>query len=96
MRRLLTSIDLSQHIEEFRQAVRRSLNPPRRQPYMTIRRHSSYGGNFGTHHQWALYCTTCNIPGIEQPIIVAQMPTWELALTAAGRHARLHHGHADT
>ena len=91
MRRLLTSIDLSQHIEEFRQALDHILNPPERRPYMIIRRHSSYGGNFGTHHEWVLYCTTCDIPGIEQPIIVAQMPTWELTITAAGRHARMHH-----
>lgn len=91
MRKLLTSIDLSQHIEEFRQALDRILNPPKRRPYMTIRRYSSYGGNFGTHHEWTLYCHKCDIPGIEGPTIVAQGTNWPFVIRHASRHARMHH-----
>lgn len=93
---MLESINLGQQIEEFRQAVNRIFNPPKRHPYMIIRRHSSYGGNFGTHHDWTLYCTTCDIPGIEQPIMVAQSTNWSLVIRLADRHARMHHRGTDT
>lgn len=91
MRKLLTSIDLSQHIEEFRQALDRILNPPKRRPYMTIRRYSSYGGNFGVHRVWCVHCTKCEIPGTKKTLIFAKTSTWQEAITAATHHAHNHH-----
>jgi len=91
MRRLLTSIDLSQHIEEFRQALNRILNPPKRQPYMIIRRRSSYGGNFGVKHVWCVHCTKCDVPGFDNPLMLAKKNTWDDALNSATHHTHNHH-----
>ena len=63
----------------------------KRNPYMTIRRLSSYGGTIGVHRVWCVHCTKCEIPGTKKTLIFAKTSTWQEAITAATHHAHNHH-----
>lgn len=97
MRRFLTSIDLSQHIEEFWQAVRDSLNPPKRRPLVKVRRiwrdpNPITGRTFST---WYWQCNLCDHnlnPREAGGTNYGELCfTWTDAYRRADRHARDHH-----